>query len=764
MKFIRRKPLAFVAALLICFTQSGFSLGTSAQKAGNHATFDERNIAACATVAETDRLVMSADENGHFEIKDKQTGHLWKSIPENFEADMVTVGINRQIFQSEIVVNYVYRDQYGGTSSYKEASISSQEALAYGGVGAYAIRDGIRVCYDFFTICAGFSVDYTIKDNILSVKLDGRSVAEGEKFRKQVKNSATEEQLGMMQDSYITSVWILPAFGVGKTGDSGFVFVPDGCGAYIKYDAASYATTFANIPVYGDDLSVDEYAVKRKDSITRADKAYFPMIGIVQNGNGMVGVIAEGEEIGSVYACKAGTTSVYTGASFSATYRIISHTMIANRYVQGLSKISGEYPSFEVAYHLIRDEQPGFSDLADYYAQMLLKQGKIKKNKSVSSVAVNVVGAVDIASHFMGIPCKKLKALTTYDQAGKIISELGREISDGISVNYLGWCNNGLQNGKMVSRADPLRILGGEKAFDALASTAEKNSAVIYLDADFQTFQKSGNGVSRLRHSCKTVFDKTALIRRFSYADFEYENEGARLLVPERFLKVFRRFIASAEKWDENFGLSFNSTASGLYSDFASKNEKSRSYLLEQYLQGFDEVNRPLSAKDAYAYTWKYAGKIFEAPSASGRKKIYDGEVPMYQMILHGLIPVTSPAINTSANRREVFLRSVETGSELCFTVMHEDSEVVNGTDYDDLYATTYESVRDSLLEMYREYGELYRLIADEKITEYRTLGADVVQTVYGNGISVFVNYSDRDYSAVEGTVVPAKGFCYRRS
>lgn len=763
MKFFCKKGLAFATALLIGVTQSGFAFHAFAQEESD-TVMAERKITAKTVVAETGRLVMSADETGHFEIKDKQTGYVWSSIPKNIENDRVTVGINRQIFQSEIVVNYVYRDQYGSTSSYEEASVTSQETLDFGGVNAYAIKDGIRVSYDFYSICAGFSVDYTVKDNVLSVKLDGKSLTEDKKIREKVKNSATEEQKNMIQDSFITSVWILPAFGVGTTGNSGFVFVPDGCGAYMNYNAASYATTFANVPVYGEDLSIDEYAVKQKESITRADKSYFPMIGIMQNGNGMMGVIAEGEELGSVYACKAGKSSSYTGASFSAIYRIITRTMIANRVVQGVSKIIGDYPSFAVEYHLINGASPTYADFADAYAQLLLKREKIKENKSASALAVNIMGAIDKASHFLGIPCKKLKTLTTYQEAGEIVSALGKEVTDGISVNYLGWCNNGLQNGEMTGKAAPLGKLGGKKEFNDFVSAAKENGVTVYLDADIQTFRKSGNGISALRHSCKTVSDKTALIRRFSYSDFTYEKKGIRLLVPEQFSKVFRRYLTSAEKLDKIIGLSFNSTASGLYSDFETKKGKSRSYLLKQYLSGYDSVNRSLSANDAYAYTWKYAEKIFEAPSASSRKKIYDGEVPMYQMILHGLIPVTSPAINLSANRREVFLRAVETGSELCFTVMYADSEVVSGTDYDNLYAATYGTLRDSIVKMYREYRELYRLIADEKITEYKVLAADVTQTVYGNGVNVFVNYSDCDYTLNNGTAVPSKGFIYRRN
>ena len=233
-------------------------------------------------------------------------------------------------------------------------------------------------------------------------------------------------------------------------------------------------------------------------------------------------------------------------------------------------------------------------------------------------------------------------------------------------------------------------------------------------------------------------------------------------VTPQGFARVFDSYGKSLAKVGKNAGVSFNSVSSMLYSNFDSKKYTSRADLLAAYRKKLSDVKREVSAKDAYSYMWQFASRIYEAPAISGRQKIYDGEVPMYQMILHGMLAVTSPAINTSSNRRNVFLRAVETGSELCFTVMNEDSEIVSGTEYDTLYSTTASVVLKTAASMFGEYKELFGEIADSAMTDYTVLQEGVNRVTYANGIRVYVNYTEKEYQTEDGIMVPANGFCYR--
>ena len=759
---MRRNLKTVILALvcLIALSANVFSILLFAESKAKSNTPDESEVLReRAVVAENENLCMTIDSVGHFSLQNKSNGYVWYSCPQDILDSNKTIGVNRQNFQSEIVVDYVYKDTYGNTSSYEKMSVPSFDAVSNNAVKVYKIKDGAKVVYDFYSICASISVEYRIDGSRFYAKISGDGIIEDKEFRAKVKDTASEDQLSMIQESYIVSIWILPAFGAGNSKNKGFVFVPDGCGAYMDYSPVSYTAENTNIPVYGKEVTIEK-SYSGTGSVIRQPKAYFPMFAISANDNGIVGVISEGEAISSVNAYKTSRVNAYTGVSPQIDYRTVDRTMIGTRTVQHVSHIE-TFPDAQIDYHIF-DSALSFTGIANNYRQILLSKNKLNKAEDNSGISLSVIGAVDIDSHYFGIPGKKVIALTKYSQVSKIIDDFKKKSVGNVSVNYVGWNNNGVQNKKITNSAKPLGILGGKNDFGKLLSKAGTGGVSVYLDADLQTFKTGGNGLSKLSSSAKTVFDKPYIKKKYSYSTFIEESTDIMLITNKDFKKVFSKYMESVNELNVDIGLSFNSASGTLYSDFDSEKPTSRLELLSLYQKSFSGVKQNLSANDAFSYMWEFADRIFEAPSVSSRQRIYDGEIPMYQMIVRGFIPVTSPAINSSPNRREVFLRAVETGSEPCFTVMYKDSEIVSGTDYDYLYGTTYNQVFDGAVDMYNEYSALLKSISGSQIKNYEFLNSGVRKTTYSNGVVVYVNYNDADYSINEGQTVPAKGFCYQ--
>ena len=332
-----------------------------------------------------------------------------------------------------------------------------------------------------------------------------------------------------------------------------------------------------------------------------------------------------------------------------------------------------------------------------------------------------------------------------------------------MSVNYIGWNNNGIQNKKITNSTKALGKLGGKNALSKFINKTKEENVSLYLDADLQSIKTGGRGISSLDGVAKTLFDKPSLKRKFSFALFTKDSTDLKFISKDGFEKIFSNYVKSANKLDDSIGLSFNSISSRLYSDFSSNKLTSRVEFLDTYIKNLKTVEQKMSANDAYSYMWQFADRIFAAPASSSRQKIYDGEIPMYQMIVHGWIPTTSPTINNAANKHEVFLRAVETGSEPYFTVMYENSEIVNGTDYDYLYGTSYSAVFDGAVEMYKEYSALLKEISDATISDYEIIASGVSKVCYSNGIEVFVNYNNNAFVTKDGVNVPASGFEFRR-
>lgn len=741
-----KKWIVLVLTLLLLLQSSGISvMADEPVQLGGETATDQSQIARYELVAQNGQLSMYADEKGYFAVRNEKTGYVWYSHPNDTLVDKTTVGANKSNFRSEVIVSYLFMDDTSETSAYSEATVNSSSLQREGWVTSNRIKNGIKVIYDFYTISCRVTVTYTIKGKTLTAKIIGKETLEREAFRKAVKNTATKEQKAVMQDSYITYIWLLPSFGAGNSTDTGFVFVPDGCGAYMDFKPVGQTTELVNIPVYGEEATVDEYNVEKAEfsSRTRNIMANIPAFAIVKNQNGILGEIVTGNEISSVNAYKSGASNAYTGVSPQMDLRIVTQTNIADRQVQSFSNLYKETPDFAVKYRVLDGQDVTVSGLANVLRKDYVKSGLLKKQEYSPALSLKVVGAIDVAAHFLGFPIKKLKSLTSYKQAGEIVDSLKKEGINGIVVNYVGWTNNGIQNKKAVNSAKALRVLGGRSDLDNLANKTDS----LYLDADLLTFIKSGNGISKNRNSAKTVFNKAAVLRGFTYSLFIEQPDGKYLVSPKFLEKQAEKYLKSAEKLPKKTAISFNSMSEFCYSDFDAKGGASRIDTVKAYKNILSSSKRTLSAENANLYTFAFVNRIFNAPNASSRQKIYDGEIPFYQLLLHGSVALTSPALNQCISQRSSFLRAVETGCELNFTVMYEDSGAVNSTDYDYLYGTTFNPLKKEIVSLYKEYGKLYRKIYNQEITDYRQIDENAVETVYANGIHILVNYGKTDFT-----------------
>ena len=117
--------------------------------------------------------------------------------------------------------------------------------------------------------------------------------------------------------------------------------------------------------------------------------------------------------------------------------------------------------------------------------------------------------------------------------------------------------------------------------------------------------------------------------------------------------------------------------------------------------------------------------------------------------------------MNHSYDLRQSFLKSVETGSELHFIGMYEDSAKLKETNYTEYYSTTYTLWLDKAAAFWKEYQPLLRQVQNSTIRDYAALTAQVTRTAYDNGVTVYVNYGSADYTAADGTRVPSRGFAY---
>lgn len=155
------------------------------------------------------------------------------------------------------------------------------------------------------------------------------------------------------------------------------------------------------------------------------------------------------------------------------------------------------------------------------------------------------------------------------------------------------------------------------------------------------------------------------------------------------------------------------------------------------------------------------AERVIGVPVDSSEEDVFERSIPFYQMVTHGYVATTAPAMNTAYDQQSAFLKAVETGSELYYEVMAADPTLLQTTRHNQYYNASYSAWKNTILEQYGAYASLLKEIYDQPITGHVRMTDDVYQTVYANGIAVVVNYGEQSYTLSDGRQVRAGNFIW---
>lgn len=77
------------------------------------------------------------------------------------------------------------------------------------------------------------------------------------------------------------------------------------------------------------------------------------------------------------------------------------------------------------------------------------------------------------------------------------------------------------------------------------------------------------------------------------------------------------------------------------------------------------------------------------------------------------------------------------------------------------LAASCYDGIKDRISEDINKYGELLKLLSNSKIVSYEHNG-NISETVFDNGIKVYVNWSGEEINTKTG-IIPPYGYSYEK-
>ena len=168
-----------------------------------------------------------------------------------------------------------------------------------------------------------------------------------------------------------------------------------------------------------------------------------------------------------------------------------------------------------------------------------------------------------------------------------------------------------------------------------------------------------------------------------------------------------------------------------------------------------------ICGSQANDYFANLSDHITNVPLSSAEYDSFDETVPFYQIVYKGFVPMSSSNINSLSNMKTLFLKAIESGVGISFAVANGYSTEVFNSVHNISYVYNESELKESIDDLKDSgYIDFFNAIKNAKITNHQILNNGIRKTVFDNGVTVYVNYTNEAIS-VEGNDIDAQSYIY---
>lgn len=692
------------------------------------------DIDGMSIVAQNSKMSLGVDAaTGAFDLTMKSDGYTWSSVPKDLKEDEFSTARVKNQMRGQLVI------ECGDFTHRILTTLNSQlDSVALGGLKVIAHKDGFTSLYTFPEYKITIPIRYTLGDDYLEVEL----------LASQVKEEG---------DYKLLSAELLPSFGAASLSEKGYMVVPDGSGAVIEFNNGKQLYNNFSMPLYGADPAATT------NTLPGLSAAYMPVFGISKGENGLLAVIDRGDAHASVIAGvskkKNGYNTVY--ARFSLRdYKMVSinneQTVIedvGNSFVL-FDKHPQVLNSVAVRYYPLKGEQADYSGMAKRYRQYLIEEkgARVRKNAPSPMLFLDIYGSVNTTQKIMGVAVTRPMTLTTFDDVKTILSGLKQQGVSQIAIRMHNWSTSGTQN-SYDKRFDPLGQLGGKKKFKALENYIKQQNVSAFFTVDI-THVKASNSFLNLKPVARQIDNSPILLARIKRNDFQKDlNSVQHNLVAASRLPVQAKKTTQALSLNVT-GIDIGGLGNEIYSDFGSDySKRQQTAIYMQQAAGIFHKKYEVSASLPPAFMLPTVDTAFQLGDTYGQYDVEDYGIPFYQLACQGLVSYSMSPINLASDKQEAFMRSLEYGGGLMYTIIKRNAENIGRSQDTSLYSCDVSVWEDDMVRRYALAVKAYETVGMALIGHKR-VAEDIFLSSFDKG-SIIFNYTSEPYEYNGVTVAP---------
>ena len=740
MKRLQKLFCLVLCLVLISTSFVGCEKGKAQIKKKNYQARDAFEYIDSGIVAENSNYCLLWDvEKYAVLLKEKKSGDVWSTIPYDYYNNGSGEGFAAVNLHSPIIIEYIDKQH----SQIKE-SMGYVEAVSNETVSSVPIKDGIRVTYYCDDIEISVPVEYRLTEDGIDVRIIIKDIVEG--------------------NNPIYSISASPYLCSAKGNTDSYMFIPSGSGALMAVDQGERASRKFLGRVFGDDLATTKY-----EKLSNTNQVNLPIFGVKTNNKSLMAIIDKGADIAEICANAGDSEIGYANVYAKFLLRGSDDNLVTDvsGYKTPIAKYTDEMvnQSYVTVKYIPLGKNTGYSEMASYYRDYLINRYSITPKTDNSSLYLKILGVGMTKKEFLGIEYNSVVPISSYLETKKIIEETSK-IDTKLVVELDGYGESGLEKGKVSGGGKFSDCLGSKKELNRLQNYLKENKIPLYWNYDIMSFAKSGNGLNTLNDAAKTATGVRAVLTEFNPTNFNMNENRTRsyLVRRDKVVGIAQNTFKDASKNNVD-ALSLTTLCNYTYSDYSNTSGYAKcgaSNVVAAVLKMAKKQKFMISADSPNAYAAVYCSHIIGSHNLSNEDVAFDRDIPFYQMVFKGIIPISVSPINYSFEPREAFLGAIETGSALCFSVGYDDDHRYCGTADDLVKFSSYSQWKDVIADYVNESNEFLKSVNEATVVNHSEILPGVTKTVFSNGISVIVNKTQKPINCELGKV-EALSFVYSK-
>ena len=549
----------------------------------------------------------------------------------------------------------------------------------------------------------------------------------------------------------------------------GYIFVPDGSGALIRFqdNNASFSMYYGD--VYGADPSQNTYyATSLSDAIPLKDPV-IPVFGVA-HGDKQAAFVAyadSGAEYMQIAVRPEENLTAYNYVYPRFVYNV-NYFQVYNKKADGYFTLMDEPNVMDInmTYTFLAGDGSDGTPAADYtgmaltYRKHLIEQGILNERDQGHSADIPLRLDFIMADSKKGIVGTEEVVVTTVEDVDTMLSQIMAKDITNINVGLYGWQKGGETLAKPY-KGSFSRKIGKEKEFKELIEKFAEQEVDISYARDFVTINREminfQSNAARHINSWYLLLNKEMILPENSpVSEFGYAT-------PKRSAEWFEKIYRLAAPYSDSLTVGgISDTLVSNYNRDGVETTVTEAIAIYQEVFAKCKENIKLNFENPNMYLWKYTDRYLQSPVTTSQYVFETDTVPFLQIVLHGTMEVYAPYSNFSFYTQADILRMIDYNLSPSFILSMEPSYHLASTPSSNLYSTEFDQYEGRVEEVYSKVNEALSQVIGYQWTGRKVLENGVILNTYQDDTStkqIIINYTEDTYQYGQQGIAPLSAF-----